>query len=499
MHNRGAVVLAGVALAASFALQAGPASAAPPVVKPYDFNGDGFPELVVGADSLRVGSVERAGGVFVLPASAKGVSTQEQVLTQASGGVPGDPEPGSRFGGAVASADFNADGFADLAVGAPADAVGGEDEAAGSVTVLLGSAAGLRGQGSYVLTRAGAATDDGFGAALAAADLDGDGRAELVVGAPYVEDEDAAGENNAGSGSVTVFRGTGERFSTAGSSVLHGVRTGSDFDEYFGSALAVGDVDGVAGTDLVIGSRGVPYQDGDGHAGFVTVCPGGAACVRVPSERGYPGLESLAVGNVSGSSRPEIVLGVVPDSRANDADGGSVVTLSLSGSGAALSGKATELTQDTQGVPGSDERDDAFGYAVALGDVDRDGYADLLVGAPGEAIGSRKDAGRVTLVHGGANGYRTSGNKTYDQNTQGVPGTAEKNDGFGAALALADHDGDGHLDLAVGAPGENGTGAITTLTGSGKSFTTKGSRTLGLKTLGYSTRKDAGFGDVLGG
>ena len=499
-HRRVSALLVATAVSAPLALLGGPAAAAPVAAKPYDFNGDGHPDLVVGADSLQAGSVKRAGGLFVLSASSRGLSMKEQAFTQASAGVPGAAASGYRFGAAFASADFNRDGFADLAVGAPADDVGGDDEAAGSVTVLLGSASGLTTKGSYVLTRTGApldnnpgeATDDGFGATLATADLDGDGRPELVVGAPYIERDGGADDNEDAAGSVTVFRGTDGHFSTHRSSVLHGVRKGSDYDEFFGSSLAVGDVDGIDGTDLVVGSSG-PF---DNETGSVTVCPGGASCTRLTAERDYAGLKSLAVGNVSGSTRPEIVLGV-PDPTTKATKGGSVFTLSLSGTGAGLSAKATQLTQDTRGVPGSDERDDAFGYAVALGDLDQDGYADLVVGAPGEAIGSRHDAGRVTLVYGGADGYRTSGNKTYDQNTKAIPSMAEKNDGFGAALTLADHDRDGHLDLSVGAPGEDGSGAVTTLTGSGTNFTTRGARTFGLKTLGYAHRNNAGFGDVL--
>ena len=107
-------------------------------------------------------------------------------------------------------------------------------------------------------------------------------------------------------------------------------------------------------------------------------------------------------------------------------------------------------------------------------------------------------AGRVTLVYGGSKGYRTSGNKIVDQNTAGVPGVAEVGDGFGAAVSLRDHDGDRRLDLTVGAPGENGSGAVTTLRGSGSSFTAKGSATFGLDTLGYATPQGAAFGAVLG-
>ena len=59
---------------------------------------------------------------------------------------------------------------------------------------------------------------------------------------------------------------------------------------------------------------------------------------------------------------------------------------------------------------------------MALGDLDRDGYDDLVVGAPGEADGKKGSSGRVTLVYGGEKGYRTSGGTILDQDTKGVHG-----------------------------------------------------------------------------
>src|SRR3712207_2137126 len=96
-------VLAVVVALSSSVLSASPAEAAA-AARPYDFSGDGFPELVVGAPGLRVESVVGEGGVVVLPASARGLSLTERVISQSSRGVPGnseggDPEdPGSRGG-----------------------------------------------------------------------------------------------------------------------------------------------------------------------------------------------------------------------------------------------------------------------------------------------------------------------------------------------------------------------------------------------------------------
>ena len=483
----------GLALGTPLLLLAPPASAAG-VAQPYDFNGDGFPELVVGAPGLTVGSKGEAGGISVLPASKDGVFEAGVVITQASAGVPGDAAQDQRFGSAFASADFDHDGYADLAVGTPYQSEGDR----GRVVVLRGSTSGLTTSGAYSLVRAGTSDFDNFGVSLAAADFDGDGFADLAVGAITADRVESPeyGPN----GSVTIFQGGQATFSAQRTTVLHGQRTGEDYDLLFGSSLAVGDVDGDARPDLVVGSLGLPYDDGEGHDGSVSVCtsgdagPGGCHHVAV----GYStGSTALAVGNVEGDQRNEIVVGQPQENPDRD-DPGVVYTLALAGTGSSLKAKATKLTQAIKGVPGSNEKNDEFGYAVALGDLDSDGYADLVVGSDAEAIGSRKHAGRVTVVYGGKKGYRTSGNKVYDQSTKGVPGTAESGDGFGTAVSLRDHDVDGHLDLTVGTPGENdGVGGITTLDGSGKSFTTKGAKTFGLGALAYPEPGVAAFGESL--
>lgn len=171
-------VLAAVVALSSGMLLASPAEAAA-AARPYDFNGDGFPELVVGAPDLRVGSVPRAGGVVVLPASARGLSLTERVISQSSRGVPGASESGDRFGDAVASADFDRDGYADLAVGQPR-----ENDGVGAVTVVYGSSRGLDTSRSR---RVAPASAGGFGSALVAGDYNRDGFADLAVGAPRAD------------------------------------------------------------------------------------------------------------------------------------------------------------------------------------------------------------------------------------------------------------------------------------------------------------------------
>ncbi|MEG7741722.1 FG-GAP repeat protein, partial [Listeria monocytogenes] len=74
-------------------------------------------------------------------------------------------------------------------------------------------------------------------------------------------------------------------------------------------------------------------------------------------------------------------------------DPGHVQVLQLQGTSSLTVARRLSLAQSSAGVPGGDEPGDGFGASLALGDLDRDGYADLVVGAPGEDEG----AGRVTL------------------------------------------------------------------------------------------------------
>lgn len=486
------------AVTASLNLSTVPASAATAAM-PYDFDGDGDPDLVVGVPQMRIGSAHAAGAVVVLPASAGGVALSATLITQASPGVPGAREAGDGFGGSVASADFNWDGYADLAVGALGESVGRKD-VAGSVTVMYGSARGLDTSRSVWIGRPGGSAQFAlWGKSLVAADFNADGYPDLAVGAS----DDPVG-------TVRVLPGGAGGLRTTGVRVLGPEGGPSEGPIEFGGVLAAGDLDGDGSTDLVVGARGEELGNQGWQNASVSYCPGTAsgpdACRRLAWGDDYAGLSGIAVGNMSGGALPEIAVGVPAlNSREPDvfAAPGRVHVLELSAGPPTTIAHRKTIMQSSAGVPGSNEDRDAFGSTLALGDLDDDGYADLVVGAHGE----NSQRGRVTVVHGASTGWRTRGNCYYSQNTLGVPGVAEPGDGFGSALTLLDHDRDGHLDLTVGAPGENvEDGAITTLPGSsGCGFTANGSRTFSLARLGYPNpwRDDEGepgwsFGSVFG-
>ncbi len=123
-------------------------------------------------------------------------------------------------------------------------------------------------------------------------------------------------------------------------------------------------------------------------------------------------------------------------------------------------------------MPGSNERDDSFGYSLAVGDFDADGYADLVVGSPIEAVGSLSQAGRAVVLRGGPRGLTSSGALSLRQGLGGIPSQPAVGERFGGDLAVGDVNGDGHDDLAISVYQEADTPVPT---GEENSFDQRGS------------------------
>jgi hypothetical protein len=113
------------------------------------------------------------------------------------------------------------------------------------------------------------------------------------------------------------------------------------------------------------------------------------------------------------------------------------------------------IDQDSPGVPGAAAYDDEFAHTSAAGDVNGDGYDDLVVGAPRDNPNNVNNGGTVTLFFGSANGIVLGTAQQFQQGANGIPDTPEKDDTFGAAVAVGHLDGDLNADIVVGAPSED--------------------------------------------
>ncbi len=312
-----------------------------------DVNGDGYPDVIVG-DNDATGSNNRAdaGRVYVYMGSASGLATTPALT------LVGPDTASAFFGSAIASAgDVNGDGYADVVVGAY-----GYSSLRGGVYLYLGGPNGLE---STVATAAvGPLPSSYFGSAVTSAgDVNGDGYADVVVGA-YQKDR------------AYIFFGSANGIGTAPSETL----VGPDIGSGFGDAVAsVGDLNGDGYADVVVGT---PAYGATGETGRVDVYYGSAA--------GVP-------------TAPSITLA-------------------------------------------AQESDDHLGLSVAGTDVNGDGYADLLVAAMGE--------NRFFVYFGGESGLAS----VPDQTLIGPSGTASQD--FPLPVSAAgDVNGDGYSDVIVGAQG----------------------------------------------
>ncbi len=413
-----------------------------------DINGDGYADLVVGTSDADPGGRSGAGTATVFYGSA--------TWTRPVAGTARTPDrllegvaSGDMFGWSVAGVgDVDGDGYADLVVGARSADPGGRS-GAGTASVFYGSAtwtqpaAGSARSPDRLLE--GASVDDDFGGTVASAgDVNGDGYADLVVGAAGA---DPGGRASAGTASVYYGSATWTQPAPGTACIPDRLLEGATPHDSFNLSMAsAGDVNGDGYADLVVGAVGADPggRVGAGTAsvyyGSATWTQPAAGTARTPDrllEGAVAGDEfgtSVAsAGDVNGDGYADLVIG------AYLADPGGRTS---AGTASVFYGSAT-WTQPAAGIARTPDRliegaraGDAFGWSGAgAGDVNGDGYADLIVGARSADPGGRDYAGTASVFHGGATWIQpaTGTARAPDRLLEGAAAA----DDFGVSVASA--------------------------------------------------------------
>jgi hypothetical protein len=392
-----------------------------------DVNGDGLDDIVVGAPRADVGGID-AGVALAFHGGVSGPSpTPDWTLA-------GD-QPGALLGSSLgAAADVNGDGFMDVVVGAPG--IDGPAVDSGQARLYFGSSSGLTATPAWSVD--GGQPGAAFGAAVnAAGDINGDGFADVVLGAPLHDDGEAD------EGRAFLYLGSATGLATAAAWEAQP----DSADARLGVAvITAGDVNGDGLADVLVGADGYDGGNPDqGRALLYLGTPDGLAAEPESFVQGdQPGARlgaSVApAGDVNGDGFSDVIVGAPSGDGAAAGAGVALVFL-----GSASPPPAAPSWTTTAEVEGS-----RLGASVAsAGDVNGDGYSDVIVGEPGyDGVGG-VDSGRALLHHGSPTGL------------EAMPRWSVKGDwpggGFGSHVAAAgDVNGDGYSDVLVGEQSSDG-------------------------------------------
>jgi hypothetical protein len=333
-----------------------------------DFNGDGYDDIAAGAVSRNV---------IIMFGSAQGINTNQQSMDVLAPGDNGIPSSNSTFGFSLSAGDVNGDGISDLAIGSPYDYTG-LPYSVGSVAVVYGNASGqvgVSGSQRFTPDTAGVpgsshtfgAKDmpDSFGWQVVLADFNGDGKADLAIGAPGTPVVNTSSHEDAGT--VTVLYSAAGKIGTTGATLITEDTTSMPgvpgTNDNFGAVLSAGDTNHDGKADLAI------YSPGDT---LVTVVRGGASGLSfstaigwTQNSTGVPGSTetgddwggSLRFESFTGTAKPQAMM----VGAAGENTGQGAVTF-VYGATSGLTGTgSTSFSQNSAGIPGASENGDWFG------------------------------------------------------------------------------------------------------------------------------------------
>lgn len=444
-----------------------------------DINGDGAPDVVAGAP----GDATRAGAVHVFFGGPNGPA----------GVVLSSTEIGAFFGAAVACADVNGDKLDDVVVGAPELLRPALGTKSGGIFVYFGNPMGVLGT---AIELRGANVGERFGAAIASpGDVDGDGRAELVVGAP------AFGVTSFVPGRVYLVRlPVGANALTTAGNYADTTLASLVPAELGAAVAALGDVNGDGVPDVAVGAPGSAVMGTSGSGAIVVLGVSGSGFSRVRQLSVAPGVVRMgrwlsAAGDVNGDGFADLLVG---HAGYTDPMTQQVVQTAIAFLGDTEGMRAAPVFLPAPAGVAAQE----FGWSAAgLGDLDKDGFADVVVSDPRALVtptpsGPTFESGNLYVAVGGSRGPGTN----FSSRAVGQPG---------ALGGVGDVNGDGLDDYAIGYPAADGSsGSVVVVLGARSAFGNLNALTLaapvpgarfGASVAGAGDVNGDGFGDLIVG
>jgi len=385
-----------------------------------DVNGDGFSDVIVGAIHYTNGQTNE-GGAFVYHGSAAALATSPAWTAESN-------QASAFFGGSVATAgDVNGDGFSDVIVGAVFYDNGQTDE--GRAFVYLGSATGLATTSAWTAESDNAGGNFGYSVATAG-DVNGDGFSDVIVGAAYFSN----GQTN--EGRAFVYHGSAAGLATSPAWAIE-----SDQDHaFFGNSVSTaGDVNGDGFSDVIVGAGGFDnplFNEGRAfvyHGSVAGLATSPAWTAESDQAWASFGWSVGTAGDVNGDGFSDVIVGANYYTNGQTNEGRAFV----------YHGSATGLGSSPAWTAESDQAGGNFGYSVATaGDVNGDGFSDVIVGAI-DFDNGQTDEGRAFVYHGSVTGLGSSPAWT-------VPGEQALGNFGGSVGTAGDVNGDGFSDVIIG-------------------------------------------------